>query len=159
MTREMDYTRYRLIVDECKNRAKRPSDFTFKNMLVLLGFDSTVNFITVYPKYSLRIGCVIGTDVVVEKLDANARRGLMREHNKQLHNRDDHSGWTKRTRQNSIARSLTISGFSEYEVGNLKVKAETEQLKKEFIEYKNQLSFLNQAESALSTVQNLFSSL
>lgn len=157
MVNGIDYTKYRMVVDECKDQEKKTSDFSFEQVLLLLGIANTVNYITVYPKYEFKLGVVIGTETAVAKLDANARRGIMRQYNRNFKQRDTHKGWTKRTNANSITRSITISGFSEYNVGKLTVKAETDQLKKEFIEYKNKLSILNQAESVVSTVENLFS--
>lgn len=153
----LDYTKYRLVVDECKDKQKRSTDFTWKNISLFMGSTSTINYITVYPKYSFKLGLVIGTETAVEALDAYARRGIMRQHNRESQRRNDHKGWTKRTNANSVTRSITISGFSEYNAGNFTVKAETDQLKKEFIEYKNKLSVLNNVESVVSTVENLFS--
>lgn len=153
----IDYTRYRLVVDECKDQERRESEFYFQRLYFLTGIPCTVNYINVYPKNSIKLGIVIGTETAVAKLDADARRGIMRQYNRDFKKRDDHGGWTKRTAGQSITRSLTISGFSKYQWGRLKVNAETDDLKKEFIEYKNNLNFLNKAEEVFSTVENLFS--
>lgn len=153
----VDYTRYRLVVDECKDQERRKSEYTFERFYFLTGLPCTVNYINVYPKVNFKLGLVIGTETAVQKLDADARRGIMRQYNRDFKKRDTHKGWTKRTKGQSITRSLTVSGFTEYEWGKAKARAETDQLKQEFIEYKNKLNFLNKAEEAFSTMESLFS--
>lgn len=153
----VDYTRYRLVVDECKDQERRKSEYTFERFYFLTGLPCTVNYINVYPKVNFKLGLVIGTETAVQKLDADARRGIMRQYNRNFKQRDTYKGWTVRTKGQSVTRSLTISGFSEYNWGKVKLRAETDQLKQEFTKYKNKLSILNQVESVVSTVENLFS--
>ena len=61
------------------------------------------------------------------------------------------------TSSQSITRSLTITGFTEYVCGTqINLRAESDQLVQEFTEYKNKLTLLNKAEAALDTASKLF---
>ena len=151
-------TTYNFIVNECKGLPLITSGLFYNGARLQIGSSiPSFNRFVVYPKYSVKVGVIIGLKSAIDSLDETQRKELMHAHKLSTYNYNNHHGWQAKTSSQSITRSLTITGFTEYVCGTqINLRAESDQLVQEFTEYKNKLTFLNKAEAALDTASKLF---
>ncbi|MGF1868056.1 hypothetical protein L4D15_22885 [Enterovibrio norvegicus] len=157
---------YDLMLGECAGAAIPKKTFTTKNgkqasveVGPLMATESTIH---VLPKYEFELGVSVAYGQSVDDISKEDRRKTMRKSNLESghnpkHARTAHRGWKKKVPGMSVKNSLSMSGSAKFSIGGDTKEFSADLVKKEFIQYKNELKMLANAEKAMSTVSDMFS--
>jgi hypothetical protein len=170
-------TTYSFLINECANDESVVSAVTlpgqaipFVNYVKLSPLTVMNGNITILPKMKWDVGIYITLKSKVDALSADDRRKVMSGANlesrkKQAQNNKKpnqsartHAGWTKRTKNNAISRSLIMTGVANFTLGDDTRIYTASLLDSEFQTYKNKLSFINKIEKVLDAPAKLFKS-
>ncbi|KXF83008.1 hypothetical protein [Enterovibrio coralii] len=158
-------TPYDLMIGECAGAPIVPKTFETeggKQVSVEVGpIMATESTIYVLPKYEYELGLTVAASMDAEGLTDNDRRRIMRGaqieagHNPD-HKHTAHKGWTKKVPGNAIRGALSMTGSAKLSIANSSKSFTTDIIKKEFTQYKQNLSLLEKAEKALTQVNKMF---
>lgn len=159
-------TKYDLNVGECGGYPISSKTFTTrsgKQASVEVGpVMASGSSIYVLPKYEYELGVTVAYGLSVDELSDNERRKIMKQSNMESGHNPKHihtasKGWTKKVPGMSVKNGLTMSGNAKFSIASDTKEFSADIIKKEFIEYKDNLSMLSNAEKAMTKVSDMFS--